>query len=112
MSKIDEYLHAGYGTTLAVYGPGSHALTVWGYEYLGSAYKGIYVTDSDDHANQLVYYPVAFVGSEWDLGGAYSGWHIGGVEAIAVNPEPVSSILFVVGGAALALVRRKKRRLK
>ncbi|MDP2905963.1 MAG: PEP-CTERM sorting domain-containing protein [Candidatus Omnitrophota bacterium] len=111
MSKVDEYLHAGYGTTLAVYAGGSgHALTVWGYEYLGSDYQGVYVTDSDDHASQLAYYPVSLVGSEWGLGGAYSGWHIGGVEAFAVNPEPVSSLLFLLGGGLLAARRLRKKK--
>lgn len=113
MSAIDEYLHKGYGPTIAVYAKGGgHALTVWGYDYSGSDYTGIYVTDSDDDVNELAYYSVSWNHGRkwWDLGEDYSGWHIGGVEAFAVNPEPVSSALFLVGGAALAFFRYKKKK--
>lgn len=112
MSAIDEYLHAGYGVTLAIYqGQSGHALTVWGYEYSDSSgYEGIYVTDSDDYQDTLAYYAISPAGSKWQLGGGYSGWYIGGVEALAVVPEPVSSVLFLFGGATLAVRSCWKRR--
>lgn len=114
MSKIDEYLHAGYGVTLAIYTAlNGHALTVWGYEYSDSGdYQGIYVTDSDDYVNQLVYCSVSWDSNKkwWTLEGKYSGWHIGGVEALAPTPEPVSSVLFLIGTAVLAVRSYRKRR--
>ncbi len=113
MLAIDDYLHKGYGVTLAIYkGQSGHALTAWGYKYDGSGYQGIYVTDSDDKKNELAYYPISLSsdGSKWNLDDGYSGWHIGGVEGLSVTPEPVSSVLFVVGGAALAFFRHKKKK--
>jgi hypothetical protein len=114
MSAIDEYLHNGYGSTIAIYTEGSgHALTVWGYEYSGSNdYLGLHVTDSDDYLSQLAYYPVSWDSGNnwWALGGGYSDWHIGGVEALTATPEPASAVLFLLGAATLAARSYRKRR--
>jgi len=113
MSAIDEYLHSGYGTTLAIYrGLSGHALTCWGYEYDDKGYTDIYVTDSDDSEFQLVKTSVSWNPGKncWILGDAYKGYHIGGVEAFAVIPEPISSLLFLVGAAPLAYFRYRKKK--
>lgn len=113
MSAIDEYLHAGYGVTLAIYRPnGGHALTVWGYEWDNTGYNGIYVTDSDDDISQRIYCSVSRRGQRWYLGDDYSGWYIGGVEALAATPEPISCLLFLVGAAPLAYFKYRKKKTK
>ncbi|MDY6851304.1 MAG: IdeS/Mac family cysteine endopeptidase, partial [Thermodesulfobacteriota bacterium] len=99
MSAIDDYLHAGYGVTLAIYGAFDHAITCWGYEYdaLGN-YLGVYVTDSDDDKidptpdDELKYYNVSYNTStnQWDLGGSLSGCHIG--EVMALDQAPTSAV--------------------
>jgi hypothetical protein len=93
LKAIDHFLHEGYGVTLGLYGPGGHALTVWGYEYDEIGYKGIYVTDSDDHKGSnnppdvLVYYDVLFDSGAWYLQGFGSdNWYIGEVQALAQYP--------------------------
>ena len=114
MSTIDEYLHSGYGTTLAIYsGLSGHALTCWGYEYDDKkGYTDIWVTDSDDDVIELVKCSVSWNKGKnwWTLGDAYNGYHIGGVEGLAATPEPVSSILFVIGGASLVFFRYRRRK--
>ena len=111
MSAIDNYLHDGYGVTAAIYQPsGGHALSVWGYKFNGNNdYLGIYVTDSDDSLERRVYYPVSLRDQRWYLGGNYFGWYIGGVEALAVTPEPLSFFLFLAGAVPLVLFRLKRK---
>ncbi len=127
MATIDDYLHEEFGVTLAVYSDtGGHALTAWGYEYDGSGdYTGIYVTDSDDYLTDLKLLSVSLDAEDglWyldpsDLYG-YSGWFIGGVQALAPHqtipngdiPEPGTLILFGVGlfGLFGLLKKRKKK---
>jgi VCBS repeat-containing protein len=98
MSSVDDFLHEGYCTTLAIYtddGFGAHAITCWGFNYNLSDptdYLGIWVTDSDDDKDRtdapdrLRYYQVSYdeeVGSWYlqDYYGAYD-WSIGIVQAL------------------------------
>jgi hypothetical protein len=123
MAAVASFFQAGDGVTLALYkaSGGGHALTCWGYDYTNSSgviqYTGVWVTDSDDHVTALKEYPVSWdkANSVWDLGGAYAGWYIGGVEALGRNPDPPgvplppSLLLFLSGLLALASWRRYRR---
>jgi hypothetical protein len=120
MSAIDEYLHDGYGVTLAVYGDisGGHAITCWGYDYstTPNEYLGLWVTDSDDDKgdstpeDELKYYDVEYDSDagKWYLADFYGrdDWYIGGVEALK-TPEPATGSLLIVS-MALLLTRRRK----
>jgi len=101
LSAIDEYLHAGYGTTIGIFtdSGGGHAITVWGYNYQPddpSNYLGIWVTDSDDNKSSsdppdaLHYYEVQYTSGRWFLQNYYGSydWYIDLVSALA--PRPVS----------------------
>jgi hypothetical protein len=94
MAAIDQDLHAGCGVSLGIYGPGSHAITVWGYAYTSgspTSYRGVYITDSDDDKgssnpqDQLRYYDVAYSGGNWYLQNYYgtNDWYIGAVFGLA-----------------------------
>jgi hypothetical protein len=124
LSAIDQYLHAGDGVTLALYGPGGHSITVWGYDYDDATgdYLGIWVTDSDDDKtdptpeNELKYYDVLYSGDQWFLQNFYDSndWYIGEVMALGYMPtagpvpEPATVILFGCGILALAGAGRKR----
>ena len=80
-----------------------------------SVVKDIWVSlDSgeDSAGNSVSWNSVREMG-EWDIDGAYA---IAGVEQgtysldFTVTPEPVSSILFLVGGVSLAAVRLRRRK--
>ena len=97
MTTVDTYLHAGYGVTLGVYGPGGHAITVWGYTYDpddSTSYRGIYISDSDDTKwtddapDSLRCYDVAFSNGRWYLQDFYGSdsWYIGLVEGLEAKP--------------------------
>jgi len=121
MAAVASFFNSGDGVVLCIYTPsgGAHALTCWGYNYtLPGLYTGIWVTDSDDGVTALQEYPVSWdsINDVWDLGGAYAGWYIGGVEALGRNPEdppevplPPSLLFFITGLLALALGRRRGR---
>jgi hypothetical protein len=134
MAAVDSFLHAGFGTTIAIYGPGGHALSVWGYEFDAGEYQGLWVTDSDDDmssndpSDELVYYDVLFEDGKWFLQGyGNNDWYIGEVQALAQAPaestqtesqrsvgdgdatpipEPTTLLLLVTGVAGLAVVTR------
>ncbi len=119
LSAIDQYLHSGYGTTLALYFSDSgHAITCWGFQYdtdTPGHYTGIYVSDSDDDKNgnsprpdTLRYYDVKNIGGVWYLQNFYgtsNKWYIGGVQSLAV-PEPMTVAMLCFG--VLGLIRRKE----
>ena len=114
MSAIDNYFHSGYGVTLAIYSAlGGHALTCWGYGYDDNDnYDKIWITDSDDDLTQLVSCPVSLTGNRWKLGDEYKGWYIGGVESLALVPEPSAFILYIIGFISLIAIRMRKMRIK
>ncbi|NUQ64866.1 MAG: proprotein convertase P-domain-containing protein [Pirellulales bacterium] len=99
MSAIDQFLHNGYGTTIGIFGPGGHAITVWGINSNPnnpSEYYGIWVTDSDDAKHlqyapdQLRYYEVRNVSGKWylqDYGGS-DAWYIDTVAALEHKDAP------------------------
>jgi hypothetical protein len=97
MSTINTYLRAGYGTSIAIYGPGGHAITVWGLSHETgnpTAYNGLYITDSDDYKSnpsppdRLRYYDVQYNDGKWYLQDYYSSneWYIGVVSGLAAAP--------------------------
>ena len=124
MNIVDEYLHAGYGTTLSIYTEnGGHAISVWGYEYdeFGN-YVGIYITDSDnsklsdDPVDSLNYVDVLFddAADKLFLQDYYNtnDWYIGGITALdrAPVPEPITMLLFGTGLATLVVFRGKRKK--
>jgi len=98
MSTISSHLRAGHGTSIGLYGPGGHAVTVWGFTHDGddpTDYNGIYITDSDDYKyfsnapDVLRYYDVEFHDNAWYLQNYYgsNSWFIGNVHALAMAPS-------------------------
>ncbi|MDP6634781.1 MAG: dockerin type I domain-containing protein [Phycisphaerae bacterium] len=98
MSALDTYLRSGYGTAIAIYGPGGHAITAWGFTHDAqnpSEYNGVYITDSDDYKNhpsapdRLRYYEVELTAGKWHLQSYYGSndWYIGGVYALEAAPR-------------------------
>jgi hypothetical protein len=128
LSAIDQYLRAGYATTLGVYWntnaqddplSGGHAITVWGFNYDSqdpTKIYGIWVTDSDDDKNlvnpddTLRYYDVAYNNStnKWYLQDFYgsNNTYIGVVQAIESIPEPATVLILALG--SLATLRKRK----
>ena len=99
MATIDTYLRSGYGTTIGIYGPGGHAITVWGLTHDAdnpSKYSGLYLTDSDDYKyhpsapDRLRYYEVEYSSNKWYLQDYYGSdsWYIGVIAALAPSPTP------------------------
>lgn len=106
VEKIDEWLHAGYATSIGIRPgvSGGHAITVWGFSYDPLAgegskayYTGLYVTDSDDNngiddpspaPNTLRYYTLDWDEDQgrWELTDYGGGWWIDLVSAIEPRP--------------------------
>jgi len=123
MQAIDTYLHAGYGVTLGISGPGGHMVTVWGYDYDESDnYLGIHITDSDDDKHlespddALAYYDVLYDSEDerWYLQ-SYAGsnnWYINEVQALdrysQPIPEPSTMLLLGAGLSGIFAMRRKR----
>ena len=109
MANINQFLRAGYGTTLGIFRPGGgHAITCWGFDFdpqNPQSYRGIWVTDSDDAKggtnppDQLQYYNVAQSGGKWYLQNYYgsNAWYIDEVVGLARRPAGMP-----LGGVALA----------
>lgn len=121
MSAIAEYLNSGWGVGLAIYGAGGHAVTCWGYTYdpaNPANYYGLWITDSDDDKyltnppDRLRYYDVAYseVMGRWYLQNYFgsNSWYIGGVEALAMIPEPAGLLVLAVGIVGLVARRRNR----
>jgi hypothetical protein len=86
MAIIDTLMHQGKGVGILIGGSGiiSHAVTVWGYSYnAANSYSSIFITDSDDGYYGLREYPLIWQNNAWYLGGGYSGWKIGDIQALA-----------------------------
>ena len=124
MQAIDDYLHAGYGVGLGVYGSMSHAITVWGYEYDEAGnYLGVYITDSDDDKSdptpddELKYFDVVLSGGAWWLQDYYGqdNTYIGEVQGLDRYPggEPEvpdgGATFLLLGLAAIGMGIVRKR---
>jgi len=124
LSAVDDYLHAGDGVTLGLYGPGGHAITVWGYDYddISGDYLGVWVTDSDDDKydetpeNELKYYDVLYDTDQWYLQDFYGSddWYIGEVMALgqmpASGPVPEPATMVLLSCGLIFLVRTGRKR--
>ena len=111
LEAIDDYLGAGYGVSIGIWGQG-HIISCWGFQYdplvdkiqnPKDYYLGIWVTDSDDGKswqgpavdapNSLRYLPVAWNGTYWLCTEGYKGWivsGVGGLEPYPANNRPLA----------------------
>lgn len=113
METIDTWLHQGWGIGLILGGPGSHAVTAWGFGYSSpGVYTSIFITDSDDNYLGLREYPLIWQNNAWYLGGGYSGWKISGIQSLQYHHTPIapSWLLFGTGVGSLFLLRRRRQR--
>jgi hypothetical protein len=122
LAAIDQYLNAGYGVALGLYGPGGHSVSCWGYTYDSDTgnYLGVWITDSDDDKSltnppdRLRYYSVTETSGKWYLQNFYgsNSWYIGEVQALAQCPvpEPAAVIAAALGVFSLACLARRIRR--
>jgi hypothetical protein len=133
MKLIDSLLHQGKGVGMVITGSQggySHAVTVWGFSTNASGtYTNIYITDSDDGVLGLRNYPLIWQNNAWYLGGGYSNWRIGIIQALGYDPNssytmsvlgqapgeasnvPIapSWVLFGTGVFSVFLMRRRQR---
>lgn len=110
LTNIDNWLHDGYGVTLAIRGNIDHAITAWGFEYDATDtdyYTGIYVTDSDDNTNALQYYDLSLTGGQWFMDSYGTNRYIGEVYALQIVPVPGAVLLGILGLSVAGLKLRK-----
>jgi hypothetical protein len=117
MPALAEYLRAGYGTTLGLTGPSSHAITCWGYNYdpnNPSTFYGVWITDSDDSKvinppDVLHYYDLAYQNGSYYLQNYYgtNAYYIQVVEVLGRMPVPEPSTIVVLLGGVVFLIKRK-----
>jgi len=91
LTTLDAWMHQGYGVGLILRkGSSSHAVTAWGFSYDSTTtvpqYKGIFITDSDDGQNALMYYSLTWQSNYWYLGEGYAGWQLYGLQALKYLP--------------------------
>ena len=131
LSASDSWMRDGYSVNLAIRGPSSHAITLWGFEYdtTPTDYTGIYITDSDNskygaapRPDTLDYYDIAYNDSEskWYIDGlyGYDTYWIDDVFALGMSPmgvgggspvpEPGTWAIFLLGFLCGAVKMRKK----
>lgn len=110
MSDINQYLHAGYGVGLGLFGTIGHAITVWGFNYDSSLspsdrnyYKGIWISDSDDNKivadgnaapDVLHYYAVTWDSTNlrYNFDSYRSGSYIGEVDGLEIKPANTTDL--------------------
>ena len=109
VSDMHGWLLNGGGVYLAINGTNSsHALTVYGVEYDNSGYTGLWVVDSSDMVDNLIYIPIiqeywgTYQKNVWFIdGGRYNGYYLANAGSLIKNsapaPEPGTLFLFSCG---------------
>lgn len=108
-------LASGYALTLSTSGSAAHAWTLWGVEYneteAGIVIDGVWITDSDDEKEALVYYDVAQKETAISMVKNNQSYEINtmaGMRTTRVVPEPATATLSLLALAGLAVRRRRK----
>jgi hypothetical protein len=96
LDNATAWMNQGYAITLGIYGPGGHAITMWGYNTDPNTNEvlGIWITDSDDTKymnnapDRLRYYEVDYHNNRTYLQNYYGSdsWYIGLVDALKRRP--------------------------
>jgi hypothetical protein len=112
LSNIDQWMHDGYGVTLAIRGSIDHAITAWGFDYDTDAatYTGIYVTDSDDNVNSLRRYALSLTSGAWYMTDYGNNRYIGEVYALQMMVPVPGAVLLGMLGLSIAGARLRKMR--
>lgn len=114
--KMVDALAGGYALTLSTSGSADHAWTLWGVNYSetekGVFINGVWITDSDDAKDALVYYDVAFketaISMVNNLNQSFEINTLAGMRTTRVIPEPATATLGLLALAGLAARRRRK----
>ncbi|MBW2096162.1 MAG: IdeS/Mac family cysteine endopeptidase [Deltaproteobacteria bacterium] len=114
--RIQDYLHAGLGVSIGIYGKGwGHYINIWGYEYDSSGnVLGLYLTDNYNTDSVLQYFDVSlYADNYWHLVGYYDNPRIGRVYGLQQRvPEPGTLALLGIGVIGLAAVRKRSESWK
>lgn len=114
--------YAAIGMRIRAINQPGHIVTAWGYEYDENGnYIGIYLTDSDDHYEGMVYYNVSYSDSLWYIDdyyySNYGNYYMCSVLGLASNPEnlnpvpePTTMLLFGTGLAGFIGTRIKRKK--